>query len=288
VSPSSLPRDHVGVPTDSAVPAPDFDRAADCYRRRILCRATGPGTVVADLEDDFHHFRVAVGHDGRVVRSLECESLRWPWSTCPDAARNLAPLVGSPLPERFTDAARAAEPRANCTHQLDLAAHALCHAWRVAHGRGDARRCFDIEVPRADVQGRAVALLWIDGVATLRFRMHRARIVGAEPPFDSAPPSSFMAWADATLDPETAEAGIALRRGATIAFGRGWSFDDYDHAGQVEIGESGVCYTMTPGRSASALRIRGTVRDFAAAPERLVGGPSAHRRVDTTDPHRRD
>jgi hypothetical protein len=38
---------------------PDFDRAADTYRRRILLSAPASGEVVSDLEDDFHHFRVS-------------------------------------------------------------------------------------------------------------------------------------------------------------------------------------------------------------------------------------
>lgn len=262
------------MPFDAAAPGPDFDREGDCYRRRIVCEAVAPGVVVTDLEDDFHHFRVTVGHDGVRVRSIDCESLRWPWSTCPEAARNLAPLVGAPLPRRFTDVADVADPRANCSHQFDAAGHALRHAHRVS-GRSQgpaaaAARVFDVEVRLPDDGTTARARLWVDGVPALTWRLAGHLIVAAEPPFDRAPRSGFMRWADAELDAETAEAGIVLRRGATIAIGRGWPFDDFDHAGQVQIGQSSVCYTMTPGRSTTALRVRGSVRDFAAAPERLV------------------
>jgi hypothetical protein len=262
-----------GAARDAGSPSPGFDLEADAYRRRIVARAVEPDLVVAELEDDFHHFRVAIGHDGAHVTSLECESIRWPWLTCPDAAANLRPLVGSALSRRFTHAAGVVSPRLNCTHQFDCAAHAIVHAARVRDRSDDAPgRQFDVEVPRRDAEGRTRARLWVDRRPALEWRFCWGRLEAADPPFDSAPASGFMAWADATLPPDEAEAAIVLRRGATIAMGRGWPFDEIPTAAGAEIGDSGVCYTMTPGRAEVAVRVRGTIRDFSRAPEDLVRG----------------
>jgi hypothetical protein len=244
---------------------PEFDREADVYRRVIRARRVDEQTVVCDLVDDFHHFRTSLGHRDGLVTSVDVESVRWPWATCPDAAANLQPLVGTPLSRRLTDAARHADPRRNCTHQFDCTAHAIVHA-----ARGTDLRRFDIEVPKRDEQGRARARCWVDGVLALEWWFDVATHVDAEPPFDAAPTRGFMAWADQTLEPDAAETAIALRRGATIGFARGWPFDDFARASEVEIGHSGVCYTMTSGRSEQGLRIRGSVRDFAAHPEHLL------------------
>jgi hypothetical protein len=246
---------------------PDYDLAADAYRRRVLAVSPAPGLVVCDLEDDFHHFRVTLRHDGDRVTAIAAESIRYPWVTCPDAAANLDALVGLPLSHRFTAAGAHADPRRNCTHQFDAAALAVTHA-----ARGAARRVYDAEVPRR-VDWYTHVRLWVDGEARLSWQVDRAGLVDPEPPFDAAPwEGGFMAWADATLDPETAEAAIVLRRAATIGMGRGWPFDDFERASDVHISGSAVCYTMTPGVAEVAWRRQGLIRDFAAHPERMVGG----------------
>jgi hypothetical protein len=246
-------------------PDPPFDLDADAYRRRIRCRAVAPGEVVTDLVDDFHHFRVTLRHDGKRVDDLAVESIRWPWATCPEAAANLRVLVSAPLSRRFTDMSRYAKPRENCTHQFDCAAHALMHA-----ARSTPVRTFDVEVPRRDARGRTRTRCWVDGRLALSWTFEWSRIVDPPPPFDAAPKSGFMAWADATLDPDAAETAIALKRGATIGMGRGWPFDEVPRAADAEIGSTGVCYTMTPGRSEVAFRVHGMIRDFSAAPEQLL------------------
>lgn len=73
------------------------------FRRRIRVRATSPGEVRADLEDDFHRFGVVVYHEGKTITGIETSA-----------------LSGTPLVERFTQIAKVANPRANCTHLFDL------------------------------------------------------------------------------------------------------------------------------------------------------------------------
>src|SRR5207245_277647 len=97
--------------------------------------------VSAELEDDFHHFRVTVAHDGARVTGVRGVGVRFPWSTCPLAADRLAPLVGMPLSVRSTAVGDVVSARDNCTHMFDLAGLAVAHAARVG-----ARRQYDVVV----------------------------------------------------------------------------------------------------------------------------------------------
>src|SRR3954463_11699696 len=139
---------------------PDFDLAADAYRRRIVITTVEPGVVVSDLEDDFHHFVITLRHDRAHVESARADA-SWPWSTCPAAAEPLRKLAGMPLAERFTAAGAWTDPKQNCTHQFDAACYAITHA---ACSRTE--RVYDIEVPRRDPgTGASRCRLWVDGDA---------------------------------------------------------------------------------------------------------------------------
>jgi hypothetical protein len=244
---------------------PDFDLGADAYRRRILVTAPASGEVVSDLEDDFHHFRVTLRHDGERIVGVECESFRWPWSTCPAAADSLRALAGMPLSTRFTAAGQWTDPKQNCTHQFDAACHAITHA---ASERD--RRRYDVEVPSRDANGETRVRLWVDGAASLEWRLTWGGIVDPVAPFDDAPwKGGFMRWADATLEPDHAERAIILRRASDIGMGRGMDLDGVPVADQLPANMSGVCYTMQPAVVHLADRHVGSIRDFSAEPERF-------------------
>jgi hypothetical protein len=251
-------------------PVPDFDRAADAFRRRIRIETVEAGVVISELEDDFHHFVVTLHHDDARVRAVTCESRRWPWSTCPDAAQGLRALVDMPLSRRFTAAGRWTDPRLNCTHQFDAACYAVTHA---AWGR--RLRVYDMEVPlRESAAGTTRARLWCDGELALEWSLTWEGIADPEPPFDAAPwRGGFMRWADATLPEADAENAIALRRVADIGMGRGMDLDSVPVASQLPVSMGGICYSMQPGTVEVAIRNKGTIRDFADAPERLCAQP---------------
>src|SRR5215470_13550004 len=88
--------------------------------RRAFLLVAGEGRVVADMEDDFHRFRVTLAHDGAHVTGVRAEAFRYPWSECPGATAPLRALEGMPLSARPLAASRHADPRANCTHLFDL------------------------------------------------------------------------------------------------------------------------------------------------------------------------
>jgi hypothetical protein len=259
-----LPEADVGVTFRQSWGVDDFDRSADAYRRRIVITTVEPGRVVADLEDDFHHFVVALRHDGPHVESVECDSRRWPWSTCPNAAESLRALAGMPLAPRFTDAAKWTDPKQNCTHQFDAACHAITHAFF-----GRDRRQYDVEVPMRDAASGATRVrLWVDGALRLAWSLTWNGLVDPEPPFDAAPwKGGFMRWADATLPPDDAECAIVLRRASDIGMGRSMDLDGVPRADQLPPLMTGVCFTMQPGVMEHAVRHVGSIRDFSATPE---------------------
>jgi hypothetical protein len=251
---------------------PPLDQDGDVYRRRILVRRTAPDEVVADLEDDFHHFVVTMRHDGRVVVAVDAESFRWPWSTCPGAAVPLRALTGAPLTTRWTHAARWTSPALNCTHQFDAAAHAITHAARLADGGADVRQ-YDVEIAAVLARGDDVALnrLWVDGQLALQWHMRPAREPLDLPPELAAAPwrGGFLRWADANLEADFAEHACVLRRACDIGMGRGMPLDDVPVAADLPGSMRGVCHSLQPEVAPVAFRNVGSIRDFAAHPEAL-------------------
>jgi hypothetical protein len=235
------------------------------YRRRIQLTAPDDRTVVADLEDDFHRFRLTFSHDGEVITGLDGEAIRYPWSTCPEAEARLGSLIGAPLAERCTAVAKHDDPRANCTHLFDLAG--LCSTHALA---GRSSRRYDAYVPEA-VERRTRPVLWRDGAVVLEWDVDKRRVIGGTEPFEGVSlTGGFVRWVDDTLDPETAEAAIVLRRAWDIARARGRDLDGMADARPLAELLPGACFTMQPDTAARAGRMKGTARDFADHPELLL------------------
>jgi hypothetical protein len=237
---------------------------AGSFRRRIRLTTSGPGVVVGDLEDDFHRFRVTLRHDGNRATAVDAESLRFPWSACPGAARPLHGLEGMPLSDRFTTAMEYLSPRVTCTHMFDLAALCITHA-----ARGHDRHQYDVEVPPRN--GRRVEpRCWRDGELALHFVLEGPNLV-SPPPYSDVPwRGGFIQWADGALDPETAEVAIVLRRAAEIGMGRGMDLDEFENAGPLLDMMSGSCHTMTAGVAEHAQRQKVSMRDYHDDPDGLL------------------
>jgi hypothetical protein len=242
------------------------------YRRRIRLVNVEPGLVDSGLEDDFHYFRVRVRHDGDVVTAIESDAYRWPWTTCPPAGEELQLLVGMPLSPRALAVGDVANPRLQCTHQFDLSGLAIAHASRAANSRQ-----YDVEVPYGAQSGGAHEVrVWRNEELALAWTLNGHSCVAPEP-FASAPwRGGFLKWADRTLDPETAEAAIVLRRACDIAIGRGANLEAYRTAGELAIAGSGICFTFQEQTARVARRQVGTIRDFdGRTDELLIQGPHA-------------
>lgn len=116
--------------------------------------------------------------------------------------------------------------------------------------------------------------LWVDGELALEWWVGRRGIVDPQPPFDAAPwKGGFMRWADQELEPDAAEQAIVLRRACDIGMGRGMALDDVPVASDLMPIMAGVCYTMQPQHAPHGTRNRGSIRDFAAAPDPLGREP---------------
>ena len=229
--------------------------AMEGYRRRIELVTVSPEVVQGELEDDFHHFRVSIAHRDRRVVALDGEAVRHPWSTCPAALAPLRALVGAPVTADATGHGAHADARTSCTHWFDLAGLAIAQA-----GAGRGHRRYDITVPDRAKGGRTTAHLSRDGEPVLDWEVDAQAILGPDPYTGLAMGRGFLDWANTTLDADTAEAAIALRRACRISLGRLMDMDAWDRASDVGQGMENTCHTFATDVMASALRVKGSTR----------------------------
>lgn len=246
------------------------------YRRRIRLVARTPDTVEAGIEDDFHHFRITLRHDGAHVRALAAvQAIRIPWTTCGDAGAQLQMLEGMPLERSCLAVGRWTSPHQQCTHMFDLAGLAAAHAYRRVIESSAHSRQYDAEVPYGFDRGeRKDVQLWRDGTSILTWTLEGDRVVAPSPFSDVPFTGGFFRWAATSLPPDDAEGAIVLRRACTIGMGRGMDQDAWSTAADVSAGPTGVCYSQQPERRGVALRVRGNIRDFDPDPDALLSdGP---------------
>jgi hypothetical protein len=230
-----------------------------CRRIQLEGRQTShEGEVRAVLEDDFHHFRVALRHRlGRVIE-ISAEAQRHPFTECPNAAAPLNALRGMQLDPIASAVTRHTDASLQCTHMFDLAGLAIAAA-----ARGISHRRFDIEVPR-HVDGRSHARLVRDDGLRLDWEVQDRTIVSPSPYAGVDMRQGMARWALSSLAADEAEAALVLRRCALIALGRLRDIDKDLHARP-----SGRCFVQQPERAPQAIRIVGSTWDFTAHPERL-------------------
>ena len=153
-----------------------------------------------------------------------------------------------------------AEARDNCTHLFDLTGLTMAHAFRP-----QAERQYDMLV--TDMQGppsfAQEAVIWCDGLEVVRWELEEREVV-APAAWAGAPlRNKFIRWAEERLDPDTAEAAIALRRVIDISMSRIGDLDRFDRA-EVVTGSvmMGRCMTYSPQNVAVALRVKGSARSW--------------------------
>jgi hypothetical protein len=223
----------------------------------VLVRLDGD-RAWGELEDDFHHFRVDLRHDGSTVTEVDGSGLRSPWSTCLEAGDPLTALRGTVL-AAGPGALSHLDARQNCTHMFDLAGLVVTHAARGV----DGGRAYDMAIddPAAGA-GERSARLWRDGTLVLDWRLD-GRVVLSPADWVEAPLwSGFIPWAARELDAETGEAAVALRRACDIAMGRQGDLDLFATAADLQHGMSGICHSFQPAIAPVAIRNIGSGRDF--------------------------
>ncbi len=247
-----------------ALPPPTPGYGDGIYRRRI--RLVGEeGRVRADLEDDFHRFALGLVHDGERVTRLEVEASRFPWQTCPEAARPLEALQGLALTPRCTEVARHTDPKRQCTHLFDLAGLAIAHA-----ARGGDSLQYDLAIPDR-IDDRTEPTLARDGEALLHWQVRGVKIESPEPFAGRVlVGGGFLRWATEALDPATVEPVFLLWRACAISMGRAFDIAGAPSADTYASLAGGNCYSFLPEVVARARRHGPDVRDFTDRPEALL------------------
>ncbi len=231
------------------------------FLRRIeimVHRANSAIVIKTALEDDYHHFRVAITINDNTISAIETAALRTPYSLCAQAGPELEVLHGLAIDEVLHTLPQRVDARLQCTHQLDMAGLAVA-----AMAKGADQRRYDIAVPR-HVNGGTTARLWRNGEEILCWQIDNNFIV-APPKFAGVSLQRGMAaWARTTLDTDMAEAALVLRRGAVISLGRLRNLDLEQHAKP-----SGYCYVQQTERASQAHRMVGSTLDFSDNPASL-------------------
>ena len=231
---------------------------------RIIRLHAIDGEVRGALEDDFHHFRVLIRHDGARVTNVEATALRQPFSLCGAAGGRLDELVGQRLLRDTTQFFRIHDALLQCTHQFDLATLAIALAAR----GGSARHYHAFVEDGAAVEQRR-ATLRRDGETVLRWAFQDGIIEAPDPYCGHMLGRGFTAWAGTSLDTDDAEAALVLRRAIFISGGRGRT-EELDR--QPHAVARGGCWVQQPERASLATREKGTSRDHSDRPHQLTAG----------------
>lgn len=220
--------------------AADMNKAQSLpgYRRRIRIEPR-PGVVAAMLEDDIHCLAVILRHDGERVTSVESDTARMPWTTCPGAAAKLVEtFAGQPLVE--VTARR--EKKQNCTHLHDLAVLAAAHA------RDSAPMEYRMSVSDP-IDGHRVLELTGSNGAQLRWEEQDGLLTLPE----SAAGVPLMLLRDwiAALPAGEQEAARLLQWASLVAHGRTMPLEEQSNAAALPPN----CYTFQPERAVQADRV---------------------------------
>jgi len=228
---------------------------------RVIRLAARAGEVRATVEDDFHHFRVVVQHDGHRVLKAFSDARRSPYTLCPAAGGRLAALVGQSLTTDLTALTGEIDARNQCTHQFDLA----CLAVAIA-ARGASQRRYHAIVH--DSRGSdTLATLDRDDERVLEWEMDGDTILSPSPFSGRSIGTGFTGFVARELNHEEAEAALVLRRAAFITSGRGIS-DWVDSLPHAMI--TGGCWVQQPEQHRDALRNKGSTLDFTGRVNELT------------------
>ncbi len=244
------------------VPNPDY--GCGIFRRRVRL-AVDTHRVAVDLEDSNHAFRLALGHDGERITTVEPQSVRHPFTTCPEAGGYLRSLVGLPLDPR-PEVRRLVETRFGCTHLTDMAGLALAHLRDTG-----LVRLYDIAVDDERDDGRTRARITCDDEEVFDWTIARHAIVAPEAHSGRPMMQGFHAWAREAFAGLPLEAAIALQRGYFVAQARRYlSTPERDFPAIGDGMPDGVCYSYSAPAVQRALRVAGSKRDFTTDTSALL------------------
>ena len=105
-----------------------------------------------------------------------------------------------------------------------------------------------------------------DDGRSLRWTVDRSTIVEPEPFAGHRIGAGFTAWVDESLDDDTAELALLLRRAVWMSPSRGFDLDDIESLSDMPIA-SGACFASQPERIHLARRNHGSSVHALGDPE---------------------
>jgi len=212
----------------------------------------------AAIEDDFHHFLVAVDVRDGIIVDARSVALRNPNNFCAAAGDRLAELVGKPITDRAASVMAYTDARQQCTHQFDLAALSVA-----AIAKRRAMRQYEARIPDR-IGERTCATLMRDGQEVLRWNIDGSTIEGPGAFAGRDIGSGFTAFVQ-TLGEDEAEAALVLRRSVYVSQGRKIPL------GSVSKGAPlGGCWAWQPERLDRIVRDPSSRQDFSNRPDDLL------------------
>lgn len=235
------------------------------YRRRVRLQNLDKNTVLAEMEDDQHGFRITLQHDGNAITAIQSESLRVPMTTCSGAGEVLAKLAGVPLSDSPRSLAAHSNPRSHCTHQFDLLGLAITHALR-----DKVVRQYDVAIHDA-VDGVQRVVGEIDGVTAFDWQL-RGHVIETEGVWQSVNvQKGFAQWAELNLSADQLELALVVQRGMLVSTTRRVLIEPMDGMGLLDDPMTkGVCYSYSEPMIQDAIRYGSNNRNFTHAPEQLL------------------
>lgn len=236
------------------------------FRRRIRLEQH-EGYVSGALEDCNHGFAVKIYHDGKTITNVEGTPHRIPFSTCSGAIEPMQVLVGIEVGLTAQQLAERINPRANCTHWLDLALLAVMHIPRVE----EAYRQYDITIPD-ELDVPTTVTVARNGETVLHWQVQDWTVLEAEPLQGKTLFKGFSAWANSLFeDADTKEAVFILQKGYFVSRAR--RFNTNVMAGESAAAHATMfdaCFTYSEPRRSVAERTAATTYDFTDTEEQLL------------------
>lgn len=243
---------------------PNFGKGI--FRRRIRLEQHD-GFVTGALEDCNHGFEVTIFHDGSNVTKVEGTPQRIPFTTCSGAIEPLQSLIGIEIGLTSQQLAERINPRANCTHWLDLALLAIMHIPRIH----EPVRQYDIAIPDENDAPTTVTVLR-NGSAVLTWLVQDWMVKEKEPLEGKTLFKGFSAWANQLFpDADEKEAVFVLQKAYFVSRAR--RFNTNVMAGESAAAHATMydaCFTYSEPRRSVAKRTAATTYDFTDTEEQLL------------------
>lgn len=231
---------------------PSYGQGA--YRRRLEFTAL-PEAMVAQVDDNFHSYWLALEHDKRVITSVEAGFLRAPTTMCGGAPSGLGTLVGAPLETDRRELMVRLPQQCNCTHLVDLALWTLSQLGRCA--------TWEIVIPDS-VDGAAWITIMRDDVILHRWQVRGFELLAPDSLAGKPLMRGFIKWATQAFTGDELMAATMLQRGVFVARGRQHIVDQGRPVPLSRAaGMNGMCWSYSDERWESGFGSLDFVRDFS-------------------------